>query len=245
MAVDATSRILGERLTRGSLAGAALLKRGRFANADVLVAEVDGVKWLVKDFAPRSALVRWTIGLFFTRREFRALRRCDGLQGTPPEPRRIDALAFAYRFIEGRPLKSFAIDELDGGFFYALEEVMRQVHARRIVHLDIRNRRNVLRRTDGQPVLIDFQSSLSTRFFPRPLRRLVEESDMSGVYKHWIKYSPSTLDEGRREFVERVAKLRWLWVFRGYAGFKPRRSRPHAALESGAADLDNDLDHEP
>jgi len=220
-------------LTRSDLAAGVLLQRGRFANADLLILEFGSVKWVVKDFSPRSWFIRWTIGLFFTRREFHALRRCEGLPGTPHDVQRIDALALAYRFVEGLTLKAFVPGQLDRRFFLELEARMRQVHERRIVHLDIRNRRNVLCTADGHPVILDFQSSLSTRLFPRPLRTLVEESDMSGVYKHWLKYSPTTLDDDRRAFVARVAKLRWLWIFRGYAGVKPKRKPRSPAQMTG------------
>lgn len=215
--------------TRSAVETGTKLHEGRFANATLSLVEHGGARWVVKDFAPSPFWIRWTVGCFFTRRELCALRRCQGIDGIPADPVRVDALALAYRHIEGRMLKASPIGAVGAPFFLALEDLVRQVHARRVVHLDLRNRRNVLVREDGKPAILDFQSAISTRFLPGPIRRLLEGSDLSGVYKHWMRYAPETLGEERRLFAARAEKARGLWIFRGYLGIKPRRRPPHRA----------------
>ena len=66
------------------------------------------------------------------------------------------------------------------------------------MHLDVRNGRNVLVTEQGEPVLLDFQSHVGTRWMPASLRRWAERLDLAGVYKHWEQRSPETLGEARR-----------------------------------------------
>ncbi len=102
---------------------------------------------------------------------------------------------------------------------------MHAIHQRRIVHLDTRGSGNVLVRPDGSPALIDFQSALSTRRMPPPLRRLLESVDLTGVYKKWQQIDPSSMGPERAALNERMARWRRLWLLRGYAG--ARKARRH------------------
>ena len=71
----------------------------------------------------------------------------------------------------------------------AFEELLRAMHARGVVHLDVRGTGNVMIRPNGSPGLIDFQASLYTGWMPGFLRRLLEDFDMSGALKKWFSSS--------------------------------------------------------
>ena len=114
---------------------------------------------VVKDFAPRGAFVRRTLGRLITAREARAWRLLDRhVAAVPRFYGQIDALAFAVEFRPG-PYLSRAT-EVDAEFVPQLERAVREMHACGIVHLDLKHRDNVLRGEDGRPVLIDFGSAL-------------------------------------------------------------------------------------
>ena len=100
----------------------------------------------------------------------------------------------------------------------ALEALLRQVHARGLVHLDTRGGGNLLIGPDGSPGIIDFQAALSTRWMPRSLRRWLEDMDMSGVYKKWQRWQPDTLGAARLESLDRLNRWRRWWFLRGYFG---------------------------
>lgn len=203
------------------------LSEGRWANAILYRYERDGCSWVVKDFSSRSFLVRNLIGRFLVRREFGWLRRVDGIPAAPRDAFRVDACALAYRFVPGISLRLTAATALAPGFFPALEESIRQVHARaRLVHLDLRNAHNILVTDSGEPSLLDFQSCLGTRWLPPPLRRFAERIDLAAIYKHWAKRSPGTLGPERTAALARMNRLRPLWVLRGYIGARqPGRGR--------------------
>jgi predicted Ser/Thr protein kinase len=195
------------------------LHQGRWANAVVYVFESGGGRWVVKDFRPRSFLVRNLIGRLLIRREAAGLRRLDGLTGTPQGAFRIDAFALAYRFVPGSGLRRCPAEALRADFFPALERSVLAMHARaRIVHLDMRNADNILVSESGEPLLLDFQSHLRLWWMPGPLRRFVERIDRAAIYKHWARRSPDTLGPERQALLDRINALRPLWAVRGYMG---------------------------
>jgi RIO-like serine/threonine protein kinase len=201
-----------------------VLNEGRWANAVLYVIEHDAERWVVKDFGSRTWLVRNTIGRLLIGREFSALHRLQGIEGVPRQPFRLDAFALGYRFVAGATLARTTLEAPHAGFFCALERLMQQVHEVGLVHLDSRNSRNILVTENAQPALIDFQSHLGTRWMPRALRRWLEAYDMAGVYKHWARRSPDTIDESRLLHLGEMNRWRRFWFLRGYLGV--RKSRP-------------------
>jgi len=198
-----------------------VLSRGRWANA-VLYLHLHGdALWVVKDFRPRTFALRNTAGRFLVRREVRALRRLAGLAGVAEAAFRLDAHALAYRFVPGAPLSQSELGRHAPEFFGALERLLQQVHAvGGMLHLDVRNARNVLVSEHGQPFLLDFQSHLSTRWMPVRMRRWAERFDLAGVYKHWARRSPETLGEPRARLLAQMNRWRRLWLLRGYLGMR-------------------------
>lgn len=203
---------------RDDLVGAErkLLREGRWANARVELVHIGGLDWTVKDFSPRSWWVRNSIGRFLLGRELRALRRLHGLAGFSAGSFRVDDFALAARFLPGRSLTDVRRGDVSADYFLRLEALVRTMHAAGLVHLDIRGPKNLLLMPDGAPGIIDFQSSLSTRWMPAPLRRILEEGDLSGVYKRWESLQPESLDDERKRVLRRSNRLRRLWPFRGY-----------------------------
>ena len=202
-----------------------LLREGQWANARVELVRIDGVEWTVKDFAPRAWWVRNSVGRFLLRRELRVLQRLHGIAGISPAAFRIDAYAMATRYLPGRILAQVRPDEVTPAFFLQLEALVQSMHARKLVHLDIRGPKNLLLQPDGTPGIIDFQSSLSTRWLPGFLRRILEDIDIGGVYKRWNLWQPQTLDAGRRAVFERGNRLRRFWMLRGYPTLGTKRRR--------------------
>jgi len=149
-------------LDRGNLAARTreVLNRGNARNPDVVLVDVGGRLVVVKDFAPRAAWVRATIGRWITRREMRAYQILAGHPAVPKFLGRIDALAFAVEYRPGRHMSRRLGAELAPGFIDRLADAVRAMHARGVVHLDLRHRSNVLVDAHEQPVLIDFASAL-------------------------------------------------------------------------------------
>lgn len=140
-----------------------LLHRGNRRNPDVFLVEHAGARFVVKDFAPRGALVRAWLGPWLLARELRAYRALAGHPAVPRLLGSIDRLAFAAEYRPGRRLSRRLAGQVPPEFVDALEGAVRAMHARGVVHLDLRHRSNVLLGEDGAPVLIDFASALCVR----------------------------------------------------------------------------------
>lgn len=180
-----------ERPSRADLARAQRINRGGFANPDVLLLEHAGALLVVKDFAPRSALVRATLGRLIARREQRAWGALARHVSVPRFIGAIDALAFAVEYRAGRPLSRSVARETPSAFFEQLAAAIEEMHALGVVHLDLRHQGNVLVGDDGAPVLIDFGSAVVFApggFAARAARVLLGWIDQSAVRK-WRGYA--------------------------------------------------------
>jgi RIO-like serine/threonine protein kinase len=209
-----------------------VLSEGRWANAVLYLFEHCGTRWVVKDFQPRSFLARNLVGRFLIGREFGALNRLAGIPTTPQGAFRIDPFALAYRFVPGRSLRGSRDVSFPRDFFPRLELGLREMHSRaRLAHFDLRNAENILMTESGEPLLLDFQSAVSTGWMPGPLRRFAERVDLAAIYKHWRKRSPETMGADRVEALEQMNRIRPLWALRGYIGTpgsdKRRKERGH------------------
>jgi hypothetical protein len=197
--------------------GAEKISGGRWANADLLLyTHTDGT-WVLKDFSPCSPFICKTWGAWMAARELRALVHLQGIPGIPADPFALDAYAFCYRFVPGTNLKYIRRTNPPGAdFFLKLEQSVRQMHQRGIVHLDIRYMRNIVVSDAGQPLLLDFQTCLFLNRIPRFMHQFLKNIDISGVYKCWKRVSGNTIDPERLAFLSKMERKRSLWIFKGY-----------------------------
>jgi hypothetical protein len=130
------------------------------------------------------------LGRWLARREMGFLTKLHGVPGIP------NAYAIktsggetlkngvAHDYIPGQPMSLKA--ELPVDFFDKLDQLLAQLHARRIAYIDLHKQENVIVGDDGNPYLIDFQISLRlpmTWGFRR-LFAILGESDRYHIRKH-------------------------------------------------------------
>ncbi len=209
---------MGKPFTRKDLEAGeySIIAKGRWGNADLYQFQRGDNTWVVKDFSPCPPFIRKTWGRFMVKREFMALQKLKGIPGISPESFLLDAYAVCYRFQAGSILKEISSDLISDDYFFQFENLVKMMHQRNLVHLDIRNQRNILVTDKGKPALLDFQSSLNLENTPRSLHKLLKDIDISGVYKNWSKIKPSSLDSTRRARLESLNKKRSLWFLKGY-----------------------------
>jgi alpha/beta hydrolase family protein len=168
---------LGPVLTRDELTGprVAVLNVGGAANPDVLVVRRESLPPLVvKDWSRRGWLVRAVVAPFLARHELAMLERVAGLPGVPKPAGRIDRLAIALEYLEGRPLRRRThARALPESFFAELEQILRSLAARGVAYLDLASPSNVLVTPNGQPALVDLGSAVALPL-PGSLRRRLE-----------------------------------------------------------------------
>ena len=193
-----------------------MLIRGVGGKADVLVVAVDGVKVVVKDFAPRKAWARLA-GRLQIARETRAYARLRGVPGVPAFVGRIDPWALAVEHVEGERLAFAKIPPADGPRHVArLRAILDAIHARGIVHNDLRGRENVLLRADGDLAVVDFAAA--ARFRPGSLaHRLVFKALAMADEAAFLKWkgllAPGSYTTAESIYLRRFERWRALWPF--------------------------------
>lgn len=200
-----------------------LLRDGRSANACVWRVVAHGRFWTVKDFSRRSWFVRNFIAPMLIERELESLARLRGVDGVAQAAFRIDRYAVAMEYIEGTSISETDPRRVTPEYLRRLERLIKVIHRRGVVHLDIRGGGNVIVRPDDTPGLIDFQAAVFTEGLPRRVVRLLEAVDLSGAYKKWLCYQPEAMGEMRRTALRRINRIRRLWFLHGYLGIGRRR----------------------
>jgi predicted Ser/Thr protein kinase len=191
-----------------------LSKGSAFGKPDLHRVEVEGRTLIVKDVRRKNLFFRWTLGLWLIHKEWKIYSQLKGVQGVPQAVGRIDRFAFAMEFVPGRSIQRG--EKLQPSFFSHLEQVLREIHQRGVVHLDLRHKGNILISERGEPFLIDFNSSFSFKEkgpFRRFLFPILRWVDYGGLLKLKQRVSPSLMTPEELSFLRRFNRLRRLWIF--------------------------------
>jgi len=190
------------------------LTKGNFGKPDLNQVKVEGRSLMVKDVRRKNFLLRWTLGLWLIHKEWKIYSRLTGIEGIPQPVERIDHFAFAMEFIPGRSI--LRGEPLPPSFFSDLGRVLRRVHERGVIHLDLRHKGNILVSEKGDPFLIDFNSSFAFKekgFLRRYLFPLLRWVDYGGLLKLKKRVSPSLMTPEELAFLKRFDRIRRLWIF--------------------------------
>jgi serine/threonine protein kinase len=193
-----------------------VLVRGSGGKADVFAIAVDGSRILVKDFSPRGAWAR-LLGRLQIAREAAAYGWLAGVAGVPSYVGRIDAFALAIEWIDGERLAFAEVRPLDGPPLVAkLRAVVDRIHARGVVHNDLRGRENVLLRQDGDLTVIDFAAAVRLRpggLAYRVAFRFLAMADEAAFLKWKGMLAPGSYTAQDEAFLKRFEMWRAMWPF--------------------------------
>jgi len=189
------------------------IQRGLLGKPDLVLVKQGDQPLIVKDVKKKNFFYRWTLGLWMIHWEWKIYCRLNGIRGIPRSVNRVDRFAFAIEFIPGQPIHREAV--LPPHFFAELERILKEVHARGVVHLDLRHKGNILISETGDPVLIDFNSSLCLKngLLLRFLFPVLRWVDRGGLLKLKQRVAPSSMTAGELESLKRINRLRKLWIF--------------------------------
>lgn len=146
------------------------------------------------------------LGRHLARREWEIYHE---LQDVPGVPRCYDLhgqTGLIHAFVEGHPLQRQ--ERVDDAFFSRLENLLGELHRRRIAYVDLEKRENILVDAEGRPALIDFQISwwwpgdparrkglgrLLPDFLGRYLLARLQKADYYHLLKHRRRHRPDLL----------------------------------------------------
>jgi hypothetical protein len=157
------------------------LKRDFFSENHLLEDERDGRPHVLKVSRPLG---------FLAGRERARYRRAAGIEGIPALGPVQGERWLLHEYVEGVTLDYLAPVAPD--FYEHLERIVRALHDRGIIYLDLSKRENVIVQPDGRPALIDFQISLLFGRGGRPRASTLAgrifdglaSADLYQVYKH-------------------------------------------------------------
>ena len=193
-----------------------LLRKGTAFKPELRLCKPEtGEPVVVKDCACMHPLLRRFLGRRNQRREVAIYRRLQGLDGIPALQGIIDENAFAITYIEGETLYRAMGEERLERILKNLEAVIHAIHARKVVHLDLKQKRNVLVREDDTVAVVDFQSAFSFHqgVFGPLCFRLLKGQDLAGLVKFKGKYIPHCLTPREERLFKRYLVLSKLWPF--------------------------------
>ena len=202
-----------------------LLKKDLFGEVRL---ESDGAgRRIVRDISAAALPLRWLAhGLM--RREARALAALDGLDGVPGLIR-MERSRLEREHLDGEPMHR--AKPRDPDYFRRALRLLRQLHARGVVHNDLAKEPNILVVGSAQPAFVDFQLAWYTRRRGRLFRALCYD-DLRHLLKHKRSYCPQLLTARERRilatpslpsrFWRRFVKPPYLYVTRSLLGWADR-----------------------
>ncbi len=197
-----------------------VLKRGCNYAADLLVYRVRGEEVVLKDYSARAWVWRNLVGRLLTWREARVLQILVGLRGVPQFRGRPDRCSVAMTHIpSGKTRKSDPLLKGNEEFMHELEGIVRRMHGRGVVHLDLRHHSNLRVTPDGHPVVLDFASGFcfnQSWFGGRLAVRLFGWVDRLAVLKWKRRLCPHMLTQREKRRLRLGRKLGMLLLPRKF-----------------------------
>lgn len=156
--------------------------------ATVFLEEGSAGDYVVKDYSHINILLRHTLCRYLIKREIKALRHLEGIEGVPSYFGRYGKFGFSMQFIKGmHPSK----DEISNSkvLMEKFEALISQFHERGLTHNDLRMK-NMLIDKEGKLYIVDYASAIIGRiglFFMSPMGRFIYRilltSDKSKIAK--------------------------------------------------------------
>lgn len=158
-----------------------------------------------------------------SRREHRVYQRVADIRGVPTLGPRFGSRGFFHQYVEGLTL--FELPKgcpLPEPFWKQLRATLECIHQRRIVHLDLHKRGNIILGNDGSAYVLDFQISLLFEMRPgwigKKLEALFEylkQEDIYHLYKHKRRFQGDRMTEDELRLAQRSATNQRFFQFIG------------------------------
>ncbi len=192
-------------------------KKKSLTSADIKIISQNGTFAIVKDFRDAPFPVRTLLGPWLLRREYRIYKKLQGIEGVPRLYGLLDKYALVIEYIDAVPIHH-RIDEnsLPSDFCSKLKKLIEKIHSRGVVHLDLKQRKNILVTKQDKPYIIDFASAfflggaspLSKFVFP-----ILKKIDLLGFLKWKALIDPESMTREEKLYYRKMQRLRCLWIF--------------------------------
>ena len=225
-----------DHLTREDIARHAVrtLHQGVRAQADTFLVAVNGEQGVVKDYGRTRGLFRHVLARYLMAREAKALGRAQGAPGVPRFYGQPDPWSLTLAFVEGRPASGFEPGTVPPEFFDHLRETVDALHARGVLHCDLKRFSNILVTPDWQPWLVDFAGAILRgrwwNLLSRALWHWYQVDDYKAIIKLKRSVAPELVTEQEIAFLEHRGRLERFvrWARMGIKSWARRHARGDA-----------------
>ncbi len=184
-----------------------LRDKGGFLSPVVSLVAHEGRPAVLKDYRTKNPVTRALLGPALVRREFAVLRHLEGVPGIPRAYRIVEGRALLLEYVDGKTINRFGPGELPDAVFERLSATVRAMHARGVVHLDLRQKKNIVVAGD-RPFILDFANALRG-----PAAAALRSVDESALLKFKQRNFPHLLTARDREYLATHRFLRRFWIF--------------------------------
>ncbi len=177
----------------------------------IYLLEINGQKYILKDYFKRNSIVKVLFGKYIINREYRKYQRLKGIEGIPKIYKQIDEYGFVMQYIEVHRLPH-KIDKhtISPAIFDSLKKILDEIHSRGIVHGDIR-RKNILLDNDNKPYFIDFATAFykneKSSFIKKWFFKTMVKKDNFSLIKMKNYFFPESLTEEEKEIINNAPFL--------------------------------------
>ncbi|HSB34998.1 MAG TPA: hypothetical protein VLG39_11120 [Nitrospirota bacterium] len=191
-----------------------VLIKGRFTKADVFITRSGRGRFVVKDYTRKGFWERNLVGRIVIGREARAYAALAGTEGLPSRFKRLSAFSFAVEYLEGKDFGDVESGEIGPTVIGQFERIVRGMHGRGWVHLDLHRRTNILL-VGGRIYVVDLASALhpgGVPFIGKFLTRLIGIADTLSLIKMKTIYRPELLSPRERKwlrFRNKILPTKW------------------------------------
>ena len=181
---------------------------------DVFIAENNGEFIVAKDFRNKKWIARCLWGPLNIMYEKFIMQKLVGVNGIPAYIGLEDYNCLLISHIDGDEIKKSS-QRLAPDYFDELFKIADNIHKKGILHLDLGHKSNVMVELNGNPAIIDFNTSiyLPLNSFHAPLLRLLAKIDDNSIMRLKIKFRPQDTTPSDRQRVKNFLRLRKLWIF--------------------------------
>lgn len=180
-----------------------------WSKADVLAGEIETpaglTRFIVKDLKSRALWYRLLAGRTFLRREWRALKALDGVEGVPRALARPDLDSLVIEYVEGTAVADMPYGSMPEDVFLRIEALVEKLHARGVTHGDL-HQDNILVKPDGDVALIDWATAQSVGAHPKGVKQWAFDEwralDLRSVYKLKVFHAKHLLTRKEHEFLK-------------------------------------------
>jgi serine/threonine protein kinase len=189
-----------------------LRDKGGLWSPVISLVDHDGRPAVLKDYAGKNAITRNLLAPVLVRREAAVLRHLDGVPGIP-RLYHARELALVIEFVDGQ--HPGRVEKLPDDAFRRLAATVRAMHDRGVLHLDLRQKKNILIDRSMRPWLVDFANAMivGPRSPLRPLFAKLAAIDDGALVKFKARYWPHLLTNADRDAMKTQRLLRRLWPF--------------------------------